>query len=69
WERRLVVGKHSGRHLLSNVLQQYGIILNTEETQSVLDAVRQQSIQKKRSLTTQEVLHLVYEQRVSHAIR
>ncbi|PMB38576.1 homocitrate synthase [Fischerella thermalis CCMEE 5319] len=69
WERRLVVGKHSGRHLLSNVLQQYGIILNTEETQSVLDAVRQQSIQKKRSLTTQEVLHLVHEQRVSHAIR
>jgi len=58
-ERRLVVGKHSGRHLLSNVLQQHGIILNSEKTQSVLNAVRQESIEKKRSLTTQELLSLV----------
>jgi homocitrate synthase NifV len=58
-ERRLVVGKHSGRHLLSSVLQQHGIVLNNEETQSVLDAVRQESIEKKRSLTTQELLFLV----------
>ncbi|AFY40861.1 homocitrate synthase [Nostoc sp. PCC 7107] len=58
-ERRLVIGKHSGRHLLSNLLQQHGIILNHEETQSVLNAVRQQSMQKKRSLTTQELLSLV----------
>jgi homocitrate synthase NifV len=57
-ERRLVVGKHSGRHLLSNVLQEHGIILNTEETQSVLDAVRQESVEKKRSLTTQELVSL-----------
>ncbi|MCC5635434.1 homocitrate synthase [Nostoc sp. CHAB 5844] len=58
-ERRLVVGKHSGRHLLSNVLQQHGIILNSEETQSILNAVRQESMHKKRSLTTQELLSLV----------
>ena len=67
WERRLVVGKHSGRHLLTNLLQQHGIILNRDETQLVLDAVRQQSTQKKRSLTTQELLNLVLEQRYSHA--
>ncbi|ABA20562.1 Pyruvate carboxyltransferase [Trichormus variabilis ATCC 29413] len=58
-ERRLVVGKHSGRHLLSSILQQHDIILNHEETQSVLDAVRQESVEKKRSLTPQELLHLV----------
>jgi homocitrate synthase NifV len=69
WERRLVVGKHSGRHLVSNLLEQYGIMLNPEETTSVLQAVRQQSTQKKRSLTTQELLKLVQEQRYSHAIR
>jgi homocitrate synthase NifV len=69
WERRLVVGKHSGRHLVSSLLQQHGIILNNEETTSVLQAVRQQSTQKKRSLTTQELLNLVQEQRYSHAIR
>lgn len=69
WQRRLVVGKHSGRHLVSNLLQQYGIFLKPEETQAVLDAVRQQSVQKKRSLTTEELLNLVREQRYSHATR
>jgi homocitrate synthase NifV len=69
WERRLVLGKHSGRHLVSNLLQQHGISLNSEETKSILDGVRQQSVQKKRSLTTQELLNLVEEQRYSHAAR
>ncbi|MBW4475793.1 MAG: homocitrate synthase [Tolypothrix brevis GSE-NOS-MK-07-07A] len=69
WERRLVLGKHSGRHLISNLLEQYGISLNSEETKSVLDAVRRLSVQKKRSLTTQELLNLVEEQRYSHAAR
>ncbi|WP_414580843.1 homocitrate synthase [Scytonema sp. PCC 10023] len=70
WERRLVVGKHSGRHLLSSVLQQHGIFLNSQETQSVLEVVRQESVQKKRSLTVQELLNLVQEQqRYSHAVR
>jgi homocitrate synthase NifV len=67
WERRLVLGKHSGRHLVSNLLQQHGISLNSEETKSILDAVRQQSVQKKRSLTTQELLNLVEDVRYSHA--
>ncbi|MEH2435801.1 MAG: homocitrate synthase [Nostoc sp.] len=67
WERRLVVGKHSGRHLVANLLEQHGIFLNSQETQSVLDAVRHQSVQKKRSLTTEELLNLVREQRYSHA--
>ncbi|MEH2252578.1 homocitrate synthase [Nostoc sp.] len=69
WERRLVLGKHSGRHLVSNLLEQHGIFLNPQETQSVLDAVRHQSVQKKRSLTTEELLNLVREQRYSHATR
>lgn len=69
WERRLVLGKHSGRHLISSLLEQHGIYLDSEETQSVLDAVRQQSVQKKRSLTTEELLNLVREQRYSHATR
>jgi homocitrate synthase NifV len=69
WERRLVVGKHSGRHMLSNLLLQHGITLNPQESQHVLDAIRKQSVQKKRSLTTQEVLSLVEEVRYSHALR
>ncbi|MEA5582779.1 homocitrate synthase [Nodularia harveyana UHCC-0300] len=67
WERRLVVGKHSGRHLVTSLLQQNNIFLNSEETQSVLDAVRQESIQQKRNLTVEELVNLVKEQRYSHA--
>ncbi|NJL81126.1 MAG: homocitrate synthase [Richelia sp. RM2_1_2] len=69
WERRLVVGKHSGRHLLSQVLEENGINLNSEETKSVLEAVRKASVEKKRSLTTQEVLDLVQQGKYSHALR
>jgi homocitrate synthase NifV len=63
-QRRLVVGKHSGRHLLSNLLQQHGIFLNPEATQSVLDAVRQASVEKKTSLTTQELLQIAKAQQL-----
>ncbi len=69
WERRVVVGKHSGRHSVSQVLEKHGINLNSEETKSVLEAIRQESVQKKRSLTTQEVLNLVQQGRYSHAVR
>ncbi|MDH6060972.1 homocitrate synthase [Chrysosporum bergii ANA360D] len=57
-ERRLVIGKHSGRHLLSTLLEQHGIFLDPQTTQLVLDAVRQASVEKKGGLTTQELLHL-----------
>ncbi len=68
-EHRLVVGKHSGRHMVTNVLQQHGIYLNSEETQTLLDSVRQLSIQLKRSLTTDELLNLLSERRMTHAVR
>ncbi|MEA5533376.1 homocitrate synthase [Crocosphaera sp. XPORK-15E] len=68
WERRLVVGKHSGRHLLANVLNQHGISLNRDESQVVLDAVRHLSVQMKRSLTVEELLDLVPNRRMSHGI-
>ena len=63
------MGKHSGRHLVTSLLEQHDIFLNPEEIQSVLDAVRQQSVQKKRNLTIEELLSLVNEQRYSHATR
>ena len=39
WKRRLVVGKHSGRHLLTNLLSQHGVNLDHEESQVVLESV------------------------------
>ncbi|MEA5583216.1 homocitrate synthase [Nodularia harveyana UHCC-0300] len=65
-ERRLVLGKHSGRHLLTNLLQEQGISLSPEAMQSVLDAVRQASINKKRSLSTAEMLDLTQAYQQTH---
>lgn len=68
WEHRLVAGKHSGRHLVLSLLQQQGIVLAEEETQPVLEAVRALSSEKKRSLTIDELLSLVPQRSVSHAV-
>ncbi|NJN31567.1 MAG: homocitrate synthase [Synechococcales cyanobacterium RM1_1_8] len=58
WERRLVIGKHSGRHLLLRLLQDHGIPLDAEQGQSILNAVRDRATQLKRSLSTEELLAL-----------
>ena len=58
-ERRLVIGKHTGKHLITNLLQQHGITLNQTETRSLIDAVRDLSVELKRSLTPEELLNLV----------
>ncbi|ACB49900.1 homocitrate synthase [Crocosphaera subtropica ATCC 51142] len=68
WKRRLVVGKHSGRHLLTNLLSQHGISLNHEESQVVLDSVRHLSVQMKRSLTVEELIDVVTNRSMSHGI-
>ena len=67
WKRRLVAGKHSGRHLVSNLLQQAGITLEPGETESVLASVRQLAVQHKRSLTQEELVNLIVDRRVAHA--
>jgi homocitrate synthase NifV len=70
WERRLVAGKHSGRHLILSLLQEQGIVLNAEEVQEVVAAVRQQAIHMKRNLTIAELLNLVPSRRLyAHAVR
>ncbi len=58
-ERRLVIGKHTGKHLVNNLLQQYGITLGLEEMGSLVDAVRDLSVKLKRSLTPEEVINLI----------
>lgn len=68
WERQVVVGKHSGRHTVSSLLQQHGITLTREETQSILDRVRNLSVQIKRGLTVEELLNLVSTKENAHGI-
>jgi len=62
WQRRLVIGKHSGRTSLTQVLQDYGIQLDAASGQSLLHQVRDRATQLKRSLTVDELLALVSEQ-------
>jgi homocitrate synthase NifV len=59
WEHRLVVGKHSGRHLVQNILQQHGIALNADDLQLVLESIRNWSTKVKRNLTVDELLNLI----------
>ncbi len=59
WERRLVIGKHSGRHSLRHVLQQEGVTLTAEEAQALLEVIRQQATEAKRSLSVAELLNLL----------
>ena len=65
-ERRLVIGKHSGKHLVTNFLQQYGIALTLEETRSLVEAVRDLSVKLKRSLTPDELLNLIPHQSLAN---
>ncbi len=57
-QRSLVVGKHSGRHLIQHVLHSQGIHLGADHTQSVLNQVRDQATALKRSLSVEELLEL-----------
>ncbi len=68
WQRRFVVGKHSGRHLLRQILQNYGIQLDASSSQRLLNAVRDLSTQLKRSLTIDELLTLVSQENIGVAI-
>jgi homocitrate synthase NifV len=61
-ERRLVIGKHSGKHLIANFLQQYNIALTQAEIRSLVDAVKNLSVELKRNLTPDELLNLIPEQ-------
>ena len=58
-KRRLVIGKHSGKHLVTSFLEKYDIALSLEETRSLIDAVRDLSVELKRSLTSDELLNLI----------
>jgi homocitrate synthase NifV len=59
WQHRLVVGKHSGRHVVQAILGQQGIILDAEGVQQVLDAARDRAVEVKRNLTPEELLMLI----------
>ncbi|MEN9261212.1 MAG: homocitrate synthase [Thermostichus sp. HHBFW_bins_43] len=57
-QRRLVLGKHSGRHLLVQLLQEQGIPLDripSDQLEEILQRVRQQVMQSKHPIPVAEL--------------
>jgi homocitrate synthase NifV len=57
-ERKISIGKHSGRHIVKAVLQRQGIEVDEEAAGVILEEVRASSIALKRSLTEKELVYL-----------
>lgn len=66
-QRRLLAGKHSGRHLLEEMLASQGIFLAQEELRSLLESVRHFSTKIKRNLTLEELISLVKQREINYA--
>jgi len=54
--REIVLGKHSGLASVAGALQSLGLVTDRVRTQSVLDQVRQRSMQAKRVVSSEELL-------------
>lgn len=62
-----MAGKHSGRHLIEEMLLSQGIFLAQEELLSLLESVRRFAIKVKRNLTQEELLSLVNQKELNYA--
>lgn len=60
-ERQIVIGKHSGKSAIINKFKEYGIELNKEEAEGILDMVRATAVRLKRSLFDKELVRLYKE--------
>jgi homocitrate synthase NifV len=57
-QRRLVVGKHSGRGILEYILESHGLTYTPETVKTLLEAAKSISGKKKRYLDNNEVIEL-----------
>ena len=57
-ERRISIGKHSGRHTVQSVLAKHGIEVDDESAGKILEIVRSSSVALKRSLTEKELVYI-----------
>ena len=56
--RKIVIGKHSGRHTIKQMLAPRGIEVDDGLAQKILDQVRANSIALKRSLSENELIYI-----------
>ncbi len=57
-ERKLVIGKHSGRNTLITVLAEMGVSIDKDMASALLDIVRRASVQMHRSISHEELFSL-----------
>ena len=57
-KRKIVIGKHSGRHTVKQMLSKYGYEVDDEAAGTILESVRANSIALKRSLTEKELVYM-----------
>lgn len=60
-ERQIVIGKHSGKAGIINKFKEYGIDLDDDSAQGVLELVRSTSVNLKRSLFDKELVQIYKE--------
>jgi homocitrate synthase NifV len=61
--RHLVIGKHSGRHVLRNRLKELGIALQPFEAESLMAMVRNVAQDNKRPLSDLDLLQIYHAHR------
>ena len=57
-ERKISIGKHSGRHTVISVLAKHGIEVDDATSSKILEIVRASSVALKRSLTEKELVYI-----------
>lgn len=60
-ERQIVIGKHSGKAGIVNKFREYGIELDDNTAQGILQMVRATSVRLKRSLFDKELVQIYKE--------
>jgi homocitrate synthase NifV len=57
-DRKIIIGKHSGRSTIKQVLADRGIDINDEASTAILEIVRKTSVSLKRALSENELFYI-----------
>ncbi|MBM4237140.1 MAG: homoaconitate hydratase, partial [Euryarchaeota archaeon] len=61
--RKIIIGKHSGRHTISQILASKGIEVDDKTAAELLEIVRATSVGLKRSLSENELVYIYHDYR------
>ncbi len=61
--RKIIVGKHSGRSTIKQILESRGIEVDDASAAAILEVVRATSVSLKRSLSENELLYIYQDYR------